>query len=114
METQYSFQKPDTFMYFWLSYCDENHTERIPVAVKNIDHLFSLAGEIIKDDNLHLFLLSDSTQIDDNECLESLENGTELILYTEEQIQKLLMYFEIQRYSSLKNISYPLDIDYFL
>ena len=57
METQYSFQKPDTFMYFWLSYCDENHTERIPVAVKNIDHLFSLAGEIIKDDNLHLSLL---------------------------------------------------------
>ena len=29
------------FMYFWLNYCDENHhIERIPVAVKDIDHLF--------------------------------------------------------------------------
>ena len=43
------------FMYFWLNYCDENHIERIPVAVKNIDHLFNLASEIIKGNNLHLF-----------------------------------------------------------
>ena len=48
-------------MYFWLIYCDENHhIERIPVAVKNIYHLFNLASEIIKADNLHLFLLFDS------------------------------------------------------
>ena len=46
-----------------------------------------------------------------NEYLESLENGTELIVSTEEQIQKLLIYFELKRYLSLKNISYPLDID---
>ena len=39
METYSSFQKPVTFMYFWLNYCDKNHIERIPVAVKNIDHL---------------------------------------------------------------------------
>ena len=101
METYYSFQKSVTFMYFWLDYCDENHhIERIPVAVKNIDHLFSLAGEMIKDVNLHLFSLSDSTRIDDNEYLE--------------QIQKLLVYFELTRYFSLKNISYPLNINYFL
>ena len=101
METY--FQKTDTFMYFWLNYCDENHhTERIPVAVKNIDHLFSLAGEIIKADRLHLFLLSDGTRIDDNEYLSSLENGTELIVCTEEQIQKLLIYFELKRNLSLK------------
>ena len=59
MET-YS-QKPITFMYFWLNCCDESHIERILVAVKDIDHLFSLAGKIIKADNLHLFLLSEST-----------------------------------------------------
>ena len=75
------------FMYFWLNYCDENHhIERIPVAVQNIDNLFR----------------------------ESLENGTELIVCTEEQIQKLLIYFELKRYLSLKNISYPLNTDYFL
>ena len=114
METYSSFQNPVTFMYFWLNYCDKNHIERIPVAVKNIDHLFNMASEIIKADRLHLFLLSDGTRIDDNEYLESLENGTELIVCTEEQIQKLLIYFELKRYLSLKNISHPLNIDYFL
>ena len=103
---------PVTYMYFWLNYCDENHIERIPIAVKDIDHLF-LASEIIKTDNLHLFLLSDGTRIDDNEYLESLENGTELIVCTEEQIQKLSVYFELKRYLSLKNTSHLLDIDYF-
>ena len=101
-------------MYFWLNYCDENHIERIPVAVKNIDHLFNLASEIIETDRLHLFLLSDGTQIDDNEYLESLANDTELIVGTEKQIQKLIIYFELKRYLSLKNISHPLNIDYFI
>ena len=114
IETYSLLQKPIAFMYFWLNYCNENHIERIPVAVKNIDHLFNLASEIIKADNLHLFLLSDGTRIDDNEYLSSLENGTELIVCTEEQIQKLLIYFELKRYLSLKNISHPLNIDYFL
>ena len=108
-------QKPIIFMYFWLNYCDENHhIERIPVAVKDVDHLLSLASEIIKADRLHLFLLSDGTRIDDNEYLSSLEKGTELIVCTEEQIQKLRIYFELKRYLSLKNISYPLDIEYFI
>ena len=44
----------------------ENHIERIPIAVKNIAHFFSLASEITEDDRLHLFLLSDGTRIDDN------------------------------------------------
>ena len=109
------FRKPVTFMYFWLNYYDENHhIERIPIAVKNIDHVFNLASEIIDADRLHLFLLSDGTRIDNNEYLESLENGTELIVCTEEQIQKLLIYFELKRSLSLKNISHPLNIDYFI
>ena len=82
--------------------------------MKDIDHLFNMATEIIRADNLHLFLLSDGTRIDDNEYLSSLENGTELILCTEEQIQKLLIYFELKRYLSFKNISHPLDIEYFI
>ena len=90
MKTYSAPRKPVTFVYFWLNYCDENHhIERIPVAVKDIDHLFNLASEIIKADNLHLFLVSDGTRIDDNEHLESLENGTELIVCTMEQIQHL-------------------------
>ena len=53
-------------MNFWLNYCDENHhIERIPIAVKNINHLFYLASEIIEADRLHLILLSDNTRIDD-------------------------------------------------
>ena len=46
--------------------------------MKDIDHLFHLAIEIIEADRLHLLLLPDGTRIDDNEYLESLENGTEL------------------------------------
>ena len=111
MET---FQKHVTFMYFWLNYCDENHIERIPIGVKDIDPLFRMASEIIEADRLHIFLLSDGTRIDENEYLSSLENGTELIVCMEEQIQKLLTYFELKRYSSLKNISHPLNIDYFI
>ena len=48
-------------MYFLLNYCDNNHIERIPIAVKNIDHLFHMASEIIESDRLHLFLLSEGT-----------------------------------------------------
>ena len=115
METYSSLRKPITFMYFWLNYCNENHhIERIPVAVKNTYHLFNLASEIIKADNLHLFLLSDGTRINGNKYLSSLENGTELIVCTGEQIQKLWVYFKLKRYLSLKNISYPLDIEYFI
>ena len=57
------------FMYFWLNYCDENHVERIPIAVKNINHLFHLASEIIEADRLHLFLLSDGTRTEEDEYL---------------------------------------------
>ena len=92
-------------MHFWLNYCDENHIERIPVAVKNIDHLFNLASEIIEADRLHLFLLSDGTRIDEDAYLSGLENDTEIIICTEEQIQKLSIYFELKRYLSLKNIA---------
>ena len=69
-----------------------------------------MVNDIIEGDNLHLFLLSDGTRLDDNECLVSLENETKLIVCTEEQIEKLLIYFEIKTYLSLKNVSYPLGI----
>ena len=69
---------------------------------------------MMKADRLHLFLLSDSTRIDEDEYLSSLGDGTELIVSTEEQIQKCSIYFELKRYPSLKNISCPLNIDYFI
>ena len=72
--------------YFWLNYCDENHIKRILIAVKNIDALFHLVSEIIEADKRHVFYLSGGTRNDDNEYLESLENGTELIVCAEEQI----------------------------
>ena len=109
-----SLRKPIAFMYFCLNYIGKSHVERTPVAVKNIGHLFHMASEIIEADRLHLFLLSDGTRIDNNIYLESLENRTELIVCTEEQRKKISIYFELKRYLSLKNISYPLDIDYFL
>ena len=73
-----------------------------------------MASEIIESDRLRLFLLSDGTRIDDNEYLERLETATVLIVCAKEQIQRLSIYFELKRYLSLKNISYPLNIDYVL
>ena len=100
-------------MYFWLNYRHENHVERIPIPVKNINHLFHLASEIMEAGRLHLFFFSEGTRIHDNEYIESLEKSTELIVCTEEQIQKLSIYFELKKYLTPKNISYPLNIDYF-
>ena len=80
----------------------------------DIGVLFNLASEIIEADRPHLFLFSDGTRIDDNEYLESVENGTKWIVSMVEQIQKFLVYFELKRYLNIKNVSYPLDIDYFL
>ena len=59
-------RKSVTLMYFCLNYCNENHVENIPVAVKDMDHFFRMATEIIEADKFHLFLLSDDTRIDDN------------------------------------------------
>ena len=70
--------------------------------MKNIDLLFRMASEIIESDKLHLFLLSDGSRIDENQYLESLEIATELIVCTEEQFQKLSIYFEI--ITSLKHL----------
>ena len=59
-----------TFMYLWFNYCVKNNPiQRTPDAEKNIDHLFRMAIEIIESDKLYLFLLSDSTRIDDNKYL---------------------------------------------
>ena len=113
MET-HSLLQPVTLMYFWLNYSDENHIEIIPIVVKNIGHLFHQASETVKTDTLHLFLLSGGTRIDDKKYLSSLENVTELIICTEEQIEKLLIDFEIKRYLDLKNIDYLLNINYFI
>ena len=74
--------------------------------MKNLNHHFDLASEMMEADRLHLFLLFDGTRIDENEYLSSLEDDTELIVCTEEQIQKLSIYFELKRCLSLKNIYY--------
>ena len=95
-----------------MNYVDKGIVERIPIGVKNIDHIFLMATEVIEADTLHLFLLSDGTRIDESKYLESLETATELIVCTEEQIQKLSIYFELKRYLRLRNISYPLNIHY--
>ena len=98
--------KSINFMYFWSNYVDKGNIERITIAVKNIDHIFCMATEVIEAGTLHMFLLSDSNQINENEYLESLETAPELIVCTEEQIQKLSIYFELKKYLRFKNISY--------
>ena len=71
-------------MYFWLNHSDKNnHMERIPVAMKNINHLFGMTSEIIESDKLFPFLTFDGTWIDDNKYLENLETATKLVVCTE-------------------------------
>ena len=44
-----------------------------------------MANALIESDELHMFLLSDGTRIDDNEYLNRLETTTKLIVRTKEQ-----------------------------
>ena len=80
------------FMYFWLNYCDENHAERIPIAAENINHLFHLASEVMKADAFWQYsdwwgwILKQPRR-----------RYRKLIVCTEEQIQKLLIYFELKK-----------------
>ena len=69
-------------MYFWLNFSDNNHIERIPVGVKNIDHIFYMASEI-ESNKLYLFLLSDGSLIEDNEYLDGSEANTKLNFCTD-------------------------------
>lgn len=86
-------------MYFWLIFSSKkNHFERIPVSVKNNDHLFCMTSELLEPDELYLFLRSGVTQTDDLECLENLETVSELIVCTEEQLHIMSIYFDIKRY----------------
>ena len=48
-----------------------------------------MVGELLTSDKLHLFLLSSGTWIDENNCLETLENAADLVVCTEEQMHKL-------------------------
>ena len=44
------------FIQFWLNFCDRNnHIERIPVGVKNIDRLFRMASEMIESETTSAF-----------------------------------------------------------
>ena len=52
--------------------------------------ILRLFGELVESDELHLFLLSGDSRIDDNKYLNSLEIVTELIVWAEELIHKLL------------------------
>ena len=73
-----------------------------------------MAGTSLESDKLHLFLLSDGNQIDDNEYLESLETARELIASTEEEMQKLWIYFHIERHLHFKSILCNININYFI
>ena len=91
-----------------------NHNETFPLGVKNNEHLFCKARKLFESDELFLFLALDGTQIDENENLNSLETTTEITASAEKQTRKLSSYFHVKRYLRPKNISYPVNIDYFL
>ena len=60
METNSSFQKPVTFSYFWLNYCDENH-----IQGRGIAFVCGTANEVRKDErsesNAAVFLFCNLT-----------------------------------------------------
>ena len=68
----------ETFRHLLLSYSDKNNQiEKVPIVVKNIDHLFLWPVKYFNQIN-YICLLSGDTQIDDNKCSKSLETSIEL------------------------------------
>ena len=64
------------FTYFSLNNLDKNnHIEKIPVTVINVDHLFCMGSKFLESDELNLSLLWGGTRID-SEYLKSLEATT--------------------------------------
>ena len=88
-------------MFFVLNFCGENGFEHVYVHVRNIDYLFSLACDSLKTSKEYLscFLFIDGIQIDDNDYVRTLEPGTELFVCKSDQKQKLLIYFNIKRFT---------------
>lgn len=71
-------------MQFWLNYSDrKNHLERI--QCERYKTSFHCGQRVLDSNKLHLFLLSDGTLIDNNKCLEILQNASVLIVCTEEK-----------------------------
>lgn len=70
-------------MYFWLNYSDKNKTRWKDSRCCGKHPFFVWLVN-------YLFLLSDSTQIDNNKYLDSLETTKILIVSTEQQMCKLL------------------------
>ena len=67
------------FTYFSLNNLDKNnHIEKIPVTVINVDHLFCMGSKFLESDELNLSLLLGGTRTD-NEHLKSLEATTKLM-----------------------------------
>lgn len=67
-------------MYIWLNHSNRNnHIKKVLLVVKNIDHIFCMASELLEFDKLCLFLILDGTLINDNGYLESLDKATVLI-----------------------------------
>ena len=93
-------------MFFILKFCGQFGFSSSFVNVTDFSNLKNLAAQILecKNSDVSVFLFVDGTQIDDNDCLISLENWTELFICKPCQREKSLIYFDAKQYLELKCI----------
>ena len=84
-------------MYFLLNFCKDNHFDYVAINVSDIEKLFGLAFDILDSRDLCLLLFVDGTQIADNEYLKTLPAWTQLLVWTSDQKEKFLIYFDVKR-----------------
>ena len=86
-------------MIFLLNFlCQEHSFEKISVQVESLGEILSLASEILHSESIRLFLFSEGTLIDDNNYLNTLDSGSELLACKTDQKEKFLIHFVLKRY----------------
>ena len=85
--------------------CQQHGFEKISAQVESLNEILSLSSEILRSESIYLFLFCDGTLIDDNDYLNTLDSGSELLACTTNQKEKFLTYFVLKRYCKNKDIN---------
>ena len=81
--------------HFELLYVENDLFNSIPIYVQNIMGIYSMGEKIYNrpKESLRILLFDDGTLIDNDEYLQTVNDGTELLICTEEQNDDLRSYF---------------------
>ena len=86
--------------FFTLMYIEDNsRMDRKRICVNNILDIFKMGAEIynVEKEVLVLLLFQDGTRIDDDEYLRTVDDGTDLLICTKEQYEKIKLLYVIDK-----------------